>query len=454
MKQTLLLISLTLSVIAQPVIEWEKTYGHGIGYQTSQSLDAGYIVTGGHGAFVMKIDEHGDSLWINYHGSVGLSIKPSYDNGYILTSSWQDFSFGFYYGENIMHKLTDIGDSLWNKQYSFPSWNAPIAWPLSDGSVITCTSDGSLIKIDSIGDILWISDLDEQASVSQLIKASDSTFMLSGEGFVMKIDTAGNEVWNHQFPITTGGQWTGGPSFVLPNPTGSYFFAGIHNNHIGIGEISPNQDTSWVHELAEIQLNTFFVGGPRPLSMELTLDGGFVLSYCDQQEVNDYRSVSHLIRYDRFGNILWTHETDVSEDVMINHVLALPDSTYIYSGAKMFQSQSQVYIMKTTMEVATSLDENDSPIHNFTLDQNYPNPFNPTTTISYLLPDQSTVKLTVFDIRGLEVMTLQDGAKPPGNYEVQWNGMDESGNPVSTGVYFARLQAGTLSQTVKMVYLR
>jgi len=90
----------------------------------------------------------------------------------------------------------------------------------------------------------------------------------------------------------------------------------------------------------------------------------------------------------------------------------------------------------------------------YSLSQNYPNPFNPTTNINYDLPEQSTVSLTIFDIRGQAVMTLLDAGKPPGNYVVKWSGLDQSGNQVSTGVYFCRLDAGTYSQTIKMVYLR
>ncbi|NQV14271.1 T9SS type A sorting domain-containing protein, partial [bacterium] len=98
----------------------------------------------------------------------------------------------------------------------------------------------------------------------------------------------------------------------------------------------------------------------------------------------------------------------------------------------------------------------------FALYQNFPNPFNPSTTISYSLPERSRVKLTVIDIRGREVITLQDESKSPGSYAVQWNGMDRFGNPVSTGLYLCRLQvvdpatgrAGNFSQTIKMVYLR
>ncbi|NQT61868.1 MAG: T9SS type A sorting domain-containing protein [Candidatus Marinimicrobia bacterium] len=90
----------------------------------------------------------------------------------------------------------------------------------------------------------------------------------------------------------------------------------------------------------------------------------------------------------------------------------------------------------------------------YSLHQNYPNPFNPMTTINYELSAQSTVKLTIHDIRGQEVVTLQDEAKPPGYYQMQWNGKNHSGNPVSTGVYFCRLQSDNFSETIKMVLLK
>ena len=109
-----------------------------------------------------------------------------------------------------------------------------------------------------------------------------------------------------------------------------------------------------------------------------------------------------------------------------------------------------------TNHTFTSLDDSDksslpeSPL----LLNAYPNPFNPTTTIIYDLPEYSVVKLTVFDIQGREVMTLHNGEKFPGKHEVQWDGIDQSGNPVSTGMYFCRLHVGDFSQTIKMVYLR
>jgi hypothetical protein len=92
--------------------------------------------------------------------------------------------------------------------------------------------------------------------------------------------------------------------------------------------------------------------------------------------------------------------------------------------------------------------------HSFKLLQNYPNPFNPTTTIRYELSEPSKVMLTVFDVCGQQVTVLEQSDKPPGNYKAQWNGLDRFGNPVSTGVYFVRLDAGGVSQTIKMMYLR
>ena len=88
------------------------------------------------------------------------------------------------------------------------------------------------------------------------------------------------------------------------------------------------------------------------------------------------------------------------------------------------------------------------------LGQNYPNPFNPTTTVSYDLPIASNVMLTVYDITGRTVTALRDTHQPAGTYSVQWNCIDDSGNSVSTGVYFCRLQAGDYTKTIKMGYLK
>jgi len=88
------------------------------------------------------------------------------------------------------------------------------------------------------------------------------------------------------------------------------------------------------------------------------------------------------------------------------------------------------------------------------LKQNYPNPFNPVTTIKYDLPTSMEVTLSIVDLNGRHVLTMVREYQAAGQYTTQWNGKNESGEPVSTGMYLCRLQAGSNSQTMKMVYLK
>ncbi len=93
----------------------------------------------------------------------------------------------------------------------------------------------------------------------------------------------------------------------------------------------------------------------------------------------------------------------------------------------------------------------------FGLAQNYPNPFNPSTTISFDIPEDRgmvSVELKVFNLRGQLVRSLVNEGKPAGHYMIQWDGMDEHGEHVSSGVYFYRIKAGDYVSTRKMVLLK
>ena len=86
--------------------------------------------------------------------------------------------------------------------------------------------------------------------------------------------------------------------------------------------------------------------------------------------------------------------------------------------------------------------------------QNYPNPFNPTTSIRYDLKSQGFVSLKVFNILGQQVRTLVNSLEPSGSYVTSWDGTNDSGVLLSSGVYLCRLVVGGFSDTRKMLLLR
>ena len=89
----------------------------------------------------------------------------------------------------------------------------------------------------------------------------------------------------------------------------------------------------------------------------------------------------------------------------------------------------------------------------FSLAQNYPNPFNPSTVINYQLSEVSDVELTIYNQLGQGVRTLINRRQPAGVYQAQWDGLDNTGKRIVSGVYLYRLKAGSFIQTGKMVLL-
>lgn len=123
-----------------------------------------------------------------------------------------------------------------------------------------------------------------------------------------------------------------------------------------------------------------------------------------------------------------------------NNILAVPN----------FHDNSVSFIQ---LEMPVSIQDNSIQIINLEL-SNYPNPFNPSTTISYQLPVNSKVELTIYNLKGHKVHTLINGFKDKGNHTVIWEGDDELGNPVTSGIYFYKFKAGYLQKVKKMILMK
>ena len=90
----------------------------------------------------------------------------------------------------------------------------------------------------------------------------------------------------------------------------------------------------------------------------------------------------------------------------------------------------------------------------FSLSNAYPNPFNPSTNIQFSIAKTENVKLEVFNILGQKIATLVNSQVKPGNYTATWNGKNEFGNQVASGIYFYRLESQSFNATKKMILMK
>lgn len=112
------------------------------------------------------------------------------------------------------------------------------------------------------------------------------------------------------------------------------------------------------------------------------------------------------------------------------------------------------WILKTIDSIISS-GEGSSPLPTeFALHPNFPNPFNAGTTITFSLPQRSEVVIRIYTLTGREVRTLVQQSYSAGTHPVSWNGLDDGGEPVASGLYFCQLKAGPFSQSRKMLLIK
>jgi hypothetical protein len=134
-----------------------------------------------------------------------------------------------------------------------------------------------------------------------------------------------------------------------------------------------------------------------------------------------------------------------------------PASTHLVAQvSRLIEVLSDIINMQAAMANFSEgklIDQENVP-NRFSLLQNYPNPFNPVTTIRYQLPEDLHVTLSVYNVLGQRVRTLVDDMQTAGFYSVQWDGTNQSGMTLSSGMYYYRIQAGQHSDVHKMLFMK
>jgi hypothetical protein len=161
----------------------------------------------------------------------------------------------------------------------------------------------------------------------------------------------------------------------------------------------------------------------------------------------------------------WTGEGNIDQDPMFvdpanGDFTLMPGSPCIDAGDPSLPNDPDgttadmgAFAFFDPMDAPDGTDGSQLP-ETFNLAQNYPNPFNPATTITYSVPERSHVTVDVFNVLGQRVRTLIDREQAAGSYTVTWDGADDRGTALATGVYLYRFRAGDYIETRKMLLMK
>ena len=133
--------------------------------------------------------------------------------------------------------------------------------------------------------------------------------------------------------------------------------------------------------------------------------------------------------------------------------LAVPPGTYIYYVTAMYGTHESIPSNEVEVVIGVESDSNLLPAVT-KLGGNYPNPFNPTTEISYAMSNAGHIMIDIYNVKGELVKTLVNREVATGNHSIIWNGENNSGKPVTSGLYLYKMKTGTYVSTKKMILLK
>ena len=131
--------------------------------------------------------------------------------------------------------------------------------------------------------------------------------------------------------------------------------------------------------------------------------------------------------------------------------------TYYFRVNRFSGTAGSYSIIATRSSLATGVGKNKELSlipRDLVLEQNYPNPFNPSTVVQYGLPASERVRITIISLLEQEIAELANTVQTPGSYRVVWNGKDQQGKDMPSGIYMIRLQAGSTQHVKKAMLVR
>lgn len=314
------------------------------------------------------------------------------------------------------------------------SWTAPG----DDSTAGTATSYDIRYSTSPITELNW-------ASATQI--SGEPTPSVAGSTESITIENL-NESTTYYFAIKTSDE--------VPNESG------LSN----VLSASTTGDLTPPSAIDDLQANSGTNNGELTLSWHAPgddADVGAASMYLIRYSINEINEANWLTPADEYSDFVVNPLTPSASGALEEYTIEnLEPGQAYYVAIKAIDDYSNASslsnVVNAVAKLDLSLDADDDQFtglpEEFQLNQNYPNPFNPETEIPYALPTRADVNLSIYNSVGQKVATLVDGTMPAGLHYASWNGHNDQGQPVASGIYFYRLSSSEFNQTKKMVMLK
>ena len=459
-----LLVILFIPLFSQNT--FNKTYNNSVNRNFANSIieleDGNFLLAGEYdnNALLMKIDDSCDTIWYKTYGGVRRDNAKS-----VIELDDQNLLFTGYsstYAGMWIVKTNSTGDTLWSKVFPECGEGQKIIETLDGNYVITGTTpnpggidywmgdngDIYCIKINESGEILWQNTYDLELSEIGFSAAatSDSGCVVSVcEGVkLLRLNSEGDTLWSREYSHNQvpDDMFPGIGFSVLTTANGGFLITGVKFAKLYYDAVywcgwlintNFNGDTLWTNTI----LRTATTIGESSIQVS---DGNFITLFY----LRGGNESVMLAKISPSGNIIWENMIAIDRG---RDIIETSDKGLIIIG----EIGNDISVIKTDSSgVMTSTSKiNNNIIESFQLYQNYPNPFNPTTTIEYAIPEDSYVKLSIFDISGQLIETLVDELNQAGTHKIIWNA-----SKYSSGIYISRLESSHGMHSRKMVLIK
>ncbi|MDD5530451.1 MAG: T9SS type A sorting domain-containing protein [bacterium] len=442
---------------------WMRTFdggGSAVGRAVVVTRDSCYIAagyadtgTGNDNGLLLKVNKDGVFLWSKTFGGSGndsiYSMDTTFDGGCILTGAYSSSS-----GKDIwLVKVNAEGDTVWTKTFNTaPTKNECgycVRQTIDSGYIITGFNYDSsanlvLLKTNANGDSLWAKKFGRtwQDYGYGVCEIPGSGYMVVGSFnssnyfWILKTDINGDTLWTKQLsPSYSGDKGT----CIQRTTDGNYIISGKSNyNYPRLLKINGNGSILWTKNFNYYSEGTY---------VDIDKDNGYVMVTLNAQ----------IVKTNNAGIFNWGNEL-ISSGYYGNYsycVHTTPDNGYIVTGGTSLYGSSDLWLMR--IDPGTGVEEiSNIKYHNTKLEIEK-NPFVNSTIISYSLPSNvgsasGGFSLAIYDIAGKIVKSFPLSANrssASGGSTVTWNAQG-----LSSGIYFAKLIAGNITETKKIVLMR